>query len=319
VVALYVALFPWATTRAAEYQQKHGPAVLRLQADKVDGERVEVSISNLHIGLTVSVEGGPELEVRKIASLTASKHWEVKSVEEPKVAPRPGGGKHWEQTFRLEPTVHGDQPLLVSQLQYREGTEPREWNTVVWKPIAVRVTTIVPNPDHPDPKSARDITPPEELPPASRIWYHVFLGAGLALVCLGLLLGGWQLKRRFTSQAAPLPPHQWAVKELDRLQAQRLPEAGQAERYHTLLSDLVRRYLELRFELHAPRQTTAEFLDSMRQAPQLTPAQQALLRDFLERCDLAKFARAEYSVRECQAAADMARAFVEQTASAERA
>ncbi len=85
-------------------------------------------------------------------------------------------------------------------------------------------------------------------------------------------------------------------------------------RFHTELSDVVRRYLELRFQLRAPRQTTAEFLESMRDAPQLTGEQQALLRDLLERCDLAKFARAAAPPEECQAAAAMARTFVQQTA-----
>ncbi|HMF12209.1 MAG TPA: hypothetical protein VKE94_07880, partial [Gemmataceae bacterium] len=80
-----------------------------------------------------------------------------------------------------------------------------------------------------------------------------------------------------------------------------------------LVSDTIRRYLELRFRLRAPRQTTAEFLEAMRQSPNLNADQRTLLRDFLERCDLAKFARAEYSVEECKATAAMARSFVDQT------
>jgi hypothetical protein len=259
--------------------------------------------------LTVSIRGGDNLEVKNPDPLIASKNWKVRATGEPRFTDLPGGGKRWEQTFQVEVTDKGDQPLLVSPLQYREATDTGEWKSVTWKPIPVRVISTVATADL---KEMRDITPPEE-PPPPRSWQPVFLWSGLALVGVGLLLGGWQLKRRFTSPAAPLPPHEWAARELERLQAQALPEAGQAERYHTLLSDLVRRYLELRFDLHAPRQTTAEFLQSMRQAPQLTAAQQALLRDFLERCDLAKFARVDYSVRECQAAADTARAFVEQT------
>src|SRR5262249_36005948 len=104
-----------------------------------------------------------------------------------------------------------------------------------------------------------------------------------------------------------------AIRELSRLESMGLPQHGQAERFHTLLSDTVRRYLELRFQLRAPRQTTAEFLDAMRNSPQLDSGQRNLLRDFLERCDLAKFARAEYSTDECRNTADMARLFVDQT------
>jgi hypothetical protein len=46
----------------------------------------------------------------------------------------------------------------------------------------------------------------------------------------------------------------------------------------------------------------------------LPPAQQEQLRDFLQRCDLAKFACADFSPRECKVAADMARDFIRQTA-----
>jgi hypothetical protein len=90
------------------------------------------------------------------------------------------------------------------------------------------------------------------------------------------------------------------------------------ERYHTLLSDIVRRYLELRFQLHAPQQSTDEFLEAMRRSPRLTAEQEGLLRDFLRQCDLAKFARAGFSAEECQAAARVARTFVEQTPAQEK-
>src|SRR5262249_43265718 len=108
-------------------------------------------------------------------------------------------------------------------------------------------------------------------------------------------------------------PHEWAARELDRIEAQGLPEAGELERYHTLLSDVVRVYLERRFSLPASHQTTAEFLDTMRPAPRPTPAQPGPLRDFLERCDMAKFARAAPTPEECRAVAAMARGFVQET------
>jgi hypothetical protein len=305
---------------AAEYVQKLDCATIQIKADKVEGDTVEIRLSGT-MELSLTTHGGLDTEVEDIQALTTSKNWTVREELNARSAYSAREGWSKGRTFILEPMNRGELPLQISPLRYRQKGEG-EWKTLTWKPITVRVTSTVPNVDLGGMRDItplmRDITPPEEPPPASRTWYQVFIGAGLALVCVGLLLGGWQLKRRFTSPAAPLPPHEWAARELERLQSQALPESGQAERFHTLLSDLVRRYLELRFDLHAPRQTTAEFLDSMRQAPQLTPAQQAMLRDFLERCDLAKFARADYSSRECQAAADTARAFVEQTASAKR-
>lgn len=163
-----------------------------------------------------------------------------------------------------------------------------------------------------DPSQARDITDIEELPPPAS--YRWLLWAGVGIAALGLLLGAWELRRRHVGPAPPLEPGRWAMQELARIDALGLPEAGEAERYHTLLSDVVRRFIEARYHLRAPQQTTVEFLEAMRQAPQLTSEQQGLLRDFLERSDLAKFARAEFSPQDCRASAQMARAFVEQSA-----
>jgi hypothetical protein len=129
----------------------------------------------------------------------------------------------------------------------------------------------------------------------------------------GLVAGGWELRRRLAGPPRPLTPHEWAARELARIEALGLPAAGEVERFHTLVSDLVRFYLERRFQLPASHQTTAEFLETMRRAPQLTAAQQGLLRDFLGRCDMAKFARAAPSAEECAAVAGMARSFVEET------
>src|SRR5262249_43577900 len=111
----------------------------------------------------------------------------------------------------------------------------------------------------------------------------------------------------------PLSPQEWAVRELDRLEALQLPEQGEIERYHTLLSDVLRRFLELRFQLHAPRQTTAEFLQAAETAQQLTPARPGLLREVLQRRDLAKCARAAASADECRATLTLARSFIAET------
>jgi hypothetical protein len=156
----------------------------------------------------------------------------------------------------------------------------------------------------------RDITGIEkvEVPPPESRWY---IWAGLAAVGLpGVLLVCWKLAGRRRPEPPPLPPDVWALKELDRLEALGLPDTGEVDRYHTALSATVRRYFELRFRLPASQQTTPEFLKSLSGAEFLSAAQQQLVAAFLERCDLAKFARAGFSRRECQTAARMARELV---------
>lgn len=160
-----------------------------------------------------------------------------------------------------------------------------------------------------DLKQLRDITGIEELPAVESPWRWLpWLAGGLALGG-GLLLAGWKYRGR-PQPVAPTPPDQWAQAELKRIDELGLDVPREADRYHTLVSDVVRRYLELRFELRASRQTTAEFLEAMRHSTLLTTPQQEELREFLQRCDLAKFARADVAAEDCNEVAAMARQLV---------
>ncbi len=177
-------------------------------------------------------------------------------------------------------------------------------------PSAGGQENLGPPDDKTEHKQPRDITGIEEVPPApaSPRWpYWASLGF-IIFLALGLI--GWKVYRRI-SRSEP-PPDQWALANLSRIEDMGLPAGGQVERYHTLVSDVIRRYLQLRFHLHAPRQTTPEFLESLRQSPLLTPAQKERLRAFLERCDLAKFAGVAFSPEECGALGQTARELVEQ-------
>jgi len=60
-----------------------------------------------------------------------------------------------------------------------------------------------------------------------------------------------------------------------------------------VVSDTLRWYLEERFNFHAPERTTEEFLHELRGTTLLTPDQKENLEDFLNRCDLVKFAKYE--------------------------
>jgi hypothetical protein len=215
-----------------------------------------------------------------------------------------------ERRFHLEPVITikpGSRLVLrLPGLRYRPRKGPAK--RVVWKPIAVRIISEIKDPSL---SELRPVTPPEQLPPKWS-WRQPLSWAlpALVLAAVGLIL--LELLRRRVGRVSPLTPDAWALRELDRLAGLDLSAARENERFPTLVSDVVRRYLELRYQIHAPRQTTAEFLAAMQQAPLLGPEQQTLLREFLQRCDLAKFARAIPNADECRALAARARAFVEQ-------
>jgi hypothetical protein len=322
---LFAVLMAWSPARAAEYSQKEGTGELRLQDDnpkapesvfKVEGGVVEVRLSEKLL-LTLSVEGTAPLkieggdQVAQVQALLKSGLWlSCEPVGSPKHTTTADGKERWEAAVRLRssPPKEGIIELRALPVDYTEGGGS-EVKRVAWQPIKLRITTDVASVEK---KELRPITPPEDLPrPLSWTRWLPWVGIGVAVA--GLVAGGWGLRRRFTSPPRPLAPHEWAARELDRIEAMQLPEAGETERFHTLLSDVVRAYLERRFSLPASHQTTAEFLETMRRSPQLTAAQQGLLRDFLGRCDMAKFARAAPPAEECRAVAGMARSFVQET------
>jgi hypothetical protein len=292
-------------------EQKLGAATLRIQGDKMEEGRVVVRLSSV-VMVTLTVDGPATIEVESAvpAELTKSKFWTVPTAGEPEFVALPDKKVQWRRTYSVDPQNRGDLPLQIAPLRYRMEAGKGEWQMANWKEIAIRVTTSV---GPVDPSQLRDIPGPEPIPEEKSPWIPILQWSGAAFVALAAIMFALEWRRRHAKPEPDLPPHEWAVRELARLDSLGLPQHGQAERFHTLLSDTIRRYLELRFQLRAPRQTTAEFLEAMRNAPQLDTDQRNLLRDFLERCDLAKFARADYSADECRATADMARTFVDQT------
>ena len=117
---------------------------------------------------------------------------------------------------------------------------------------------------------------------------------------------------RRADQRARLTAFDRAVERLERLRRAGLPEHSGMDAWYVELSDIVRRYIEERFALRAPEQTTEEFLlEAGRSA--LSRRHRELLSAFLETCDRVKFARYSPGTRESQQALDEARRFLDET------
>jgi hypothetical protein len=134
----------------------------------------------------------------------------------------------------------------------------------------------------------RDIKPPVEIPNAW-IWVGWALCA-LALAAIVFFVWRHWQKRRAEQPATPaIPPHVLAKQKLQEA----LSLIGQPKEFCILVSDTARWYLEQRFDFHAPERTTEEFLYELQATNLLTPDQKQSLGEFLNRCDLVKFARYE--------------------------
>jgi hypothetical protein len=111
----------------------------------------------------------------------------------------------------------------------------------------------------------------------------------VALVAGAAGLAWWRWSRRPPAERAPLPAPDPASVARGRIEAAR-EWMGEPRRYASEVSDAVRHYLEDRFGLKAPEQTTEEFLTDLSRRPTLDQRHQGPLAAFLEQCDLVKFA-----------------------------
>ena len=153
----------------------------------------------------------------------------------------------------------------------------------------------------------QDIRGPIDIPTAAP-WVHRLL---LTLVVLAVLGGiWWALRRRARKQA------EFRESAAARARA-RLSEAwawvDQPERFCTRLSEVVRVYLEERFGLKAPDQTTEEFLASLPQSSELEPGLKPIMEEFLTQCDWVKFAQGDPGRIECERLHQMASRLVDET------
>lgn len=162
-----------------------------------------------------------------------------------------------------------------------------------------------------------DIAPPVSLekPGTAALWRN--LGLALAGVAVLAALVVWLVKRRRKRDEAPppIPAHEWAFRQLEQLVTDDLPRKGELKAFYQRISDILRRYIENRFGLHAPEQTTEEFLEELRGSSKLPPVHRSSLKEFLQHCDLVKFAGHAPGTEEIQRTFDACKHFIIETRS----
>jgi len=149
-----------------------------------------------------------------------------------------------------------------------------------------------------------DIVPPVDysLIPA----WVIFVASAVALSLVGLFI--WYARKFFRKKQPLRLPRDRALDALDTIEA--TIEKTPPYQFSIRVSDIVRRFVVEQFNLPMTRQTSVEFLNAIASAPKFGEDEKALLADFLNRCDLIKFARYEATTEESRLLLDEARRFV---------
>ena len=161
----------------------------------------------------------------------------------------------------------------------------------------------------------KDAYPPVPLPwkapSAAAVFLWIAALGGLAAGGVFALKAYLRWRRWKAALGEAVLPHERALRGLEALAG--MLDGDGFEEYFVGLSDVVRFYIEGNFGIRAPEQTTEEFLEGTASDGRLSSGHRALLRRFLEKCDLVKFARYEPAVREAADALEAARTFVRET------
>ena len=217
-----------------------------------------------------------------------------------------------ELSYVLETYKASSYIIPAFDIRYKEKLKPEAEVEVAKTPeIFVEVVTVL----DADASDVRGIKPPVSLDKRYlKLYIIIAIVIGVLILVAVVLHYIYHRKQRETeSVPEPLSAHQIAYNDLESLRAMDLVSKGQIKEYYYRLSNIVRHYIENRFKLMAPDRTTEEFLVEMTVTGKLTGVHKELVGNFLEHCDMVKFAAYGPDSREIENSFNSAKKLVDET------
>jgi hypothetical protein len=149
-----------------------------------------------------------------------------------------------------------------------------------------------------------DIAPPVDyslIPP-----WMIFVATFAGLTLLGLTV--WLILRKRKRPQPPKLPRDIALDALEQINTE--IEKISPYRFSIRVSDILRRYVTEQYALPVTRQTSVEFLNALTKSSPFSEEEKRLLENFLNRCDLIKFARYDATTADSRSLLEEATRFV---------
>jgi hypothetical protein len=161
-------------------------------------------------------------------------------------------------------------------------------------------------------KAFKEIKGVVEVQVSWRDYIGIIAGIAIAVVVLVVLVVYLLKRRKPAIVSEPRPEEtvdQKALRLLDELDAKQLWQQDKPKQYYTELSEIVRQYIEARFNTNAMELTTDELLRVAKKHREMTFFISSL-KPLLHAADLAKFAKANPLPQEHIEALELARNFI---------
>jgi len=219
--------------------------------------------------------------------------------------------------YRLQSPSSGKQiipPLMIEFVDRRPGNKPapegEDAYELLTERIVFEIESVLPKGAGTDLKPPLRELGPREVDRPVR-WPWVLLAIVLILAAVSPF--AWKAWQNWQILARQRSAYEIANGRLQNLSNTNDLDADAVQAFFVELSDIVRRYLENRFNLHAPELTTEEFLDVAATSPDLSADQKSFLQGFLRSADQVKFARLVPDADTIAKAVSAAGDFLEQT------
>ena len=291
------------TAYTRTYSSKPATLTLRVNATRIS------TAQRLSVSFTATMPENLAIRFPEFADRLG----ELQIIDTDRAAPElagPGRVKH-RHTLILEPRQPGTITIPAFTIDITDSSGQLTARFIT-DPVEIEVYSLLD--DQAGPADIRDIYDPVAQPWSTAA--YILLGLAL-LGALLLMLAGilWYAKRRnrLPPPPPPEPPQTIARRDLDNLLRAGLLQQGRVKEFYQRLSDILRRYLEVRFHFKAPERTTEEFLLEIRDSRRLTGDQKKVLKAFLSHCDLVKFAAHVPAEKESEQAVRLAGQLIEQT------
>ncbi|MDR1644349.1 MAG: hypothetical protein LBS05_00780 [Tannerellaceae bacterium] len=169
-----------------------------------------------------------------------------------------------------------------------------EADTIYSNQVALKVSTFPVNTDEPD--EFYDIRNVWRPPFVLADYYPIIFSALIVLFLI--CVAGYIIQRirnhkpiiLFGKEEPLLPPHEQAIRNLDRIKQQKLWQQGRSKEYYTQVTDTLRKYIVDRFGINAMEMTSTEILTIIRRENEADSVYENL-KQILQLADFVKFAK----------------------------
>lgn len=166
-------------------------------------------------------------------------------------------------------------------------------DTLLSKALALKVSTLPVEEGSEDFFDIKGV----ETPPFVLSDYYPIIGSILGLLALAAL--AYYVYKRlkdkkslmpFKKSEPQLPPHERAISALNEIKSHKLWQQGLNKEYYTQITDVLRQYIEERYNIQAMEMTSNEILDLLSDKLKTDPSL-GLIEQILKLSDLVKFAK----------------------------